>query len=62
MAIIAAGAVTAATLSAWPDLIVGIGIFGMNVDASRQVYSAAWAERRIGLQNRSSGFRGELRE
>jgi Co/Zn/Cd efflux system component len=29
VAIIAAGAVTAATLSAWPDLFVGIGIFGM---------------------------------
>jgi Co/Zn/Cd efflux system component len=46
VAIIAAGAVTAATLSAWPDLIVGIGIFGMNLDASRQVYGAAREERR----------------
>jgi Co/Zn/Cd efflux system component len=49
VAIIAAGAVTAATLSAWPDLIVGIGIFGMNLDASRQVYSAARAERRVAV-------------
>jgi Co/Zn/Cd efflux system component len=49
VAIIAAGAVTAATLSAWPDLIVGIGIFGMNLDASRQVYSAARAERRVAI-------------
>ena len=46
VAIIAAGAVTAATLSAWPDLIVGIGIFAMNLDASRQVYGAAREERR----------------
>jgi Co/Zn/Cd efflux system component len=46
VAIIAAGIVTAATLSAWPDLIVGIGIFGLNLDASRQVYSAARDERR----------------
>jgi Co/Zn/Cd efflux system component len=49
VAIIAAGAVTAATLSAWPDLIVGIGIFAMNADASRQVYVAARAERRAAL-------------
>ena len=49
MAIIAAGAVTAATLSAWPDLIVGLGIFAMNLDASRQVYAAARAERRAAL-------------
>ena len=33
VAIIAAGIVTAATLSAWPDLIVGLGIFGSNLDA-----------------------------
>jgi Co/Zn/Cd efflux system component len=46
VAIIAAGAVTAATLSTWPDLIVGLGIFAMNLDASRQVYVAARAERR----------------
>jgi len=49
VAIIAAGAVTAATLSAWPDLIVGLGIFAMNLDASRQVYAAARAERRAAL-------------
>jgi Co/Zn/Cd efflux system component len=46
VAIIAAGAVTAATLSTWPDLIAGLGIFAMNLDASRQVYVAARAERR----------------
>jgi Co/Zn/Cd efflux system component len=49
VAIIAAGAVTAATLSAWPDLIVGIGIFGMNLDASRQVYGAARDDHRAAL-------------
>ena len=37
VAIIAAGIVTAATLSAWPDLIVSLGIFGLNLDVSRQV-------------------------
>lgn len=43
--IIAAGAVTAFVWrSAWPDLIVGIGIAVMNVDAAREVWKAARAE------------------
>jgi Co/Zn/Cd efflux system component len=42
---IAAGLVTEATASAWPDLIVGLGIFALNLDASRQVYGAARDER-----------------
>lgn len=46
VAIIAAGVVTALTLSALPDLIVGLGIFALNLDAARQVYSAARHERR----------------
>lgn len=46
VAIIAAGLVTAVTLSVWPDLLVGLGIFAMNLDASRQVYAAARDERR----------------
>ncbi len=46
VAIIAAGLATAATRSAWPDLLVGLGIFGLNLDASRQVYTAARGERR----------------
>lgn len=41
IAIIAAGLITAATLSAWPDLVVGLGIFLMNLDAAREVFSAA---------------------
>jgi Co/Zn/Cd efflux system component len=41
VAIIAAGLVTALTHSLWPDLIVGLGIFAMNLDAAREVYSAA---------------------
>ena len=49
IAIIAAGFVTAATLSAWPDLIVGLGIFMLNLDAAREVYTAARAERRLPL-------------
>lgn len=49
IAIIAAGIVTAMTLSAWPDLIVGLGIFAINLDAARQIYLAARAERRLPL-------------
>jgi Co/Zn/Cd efflux system component len=45
VAIIAAGFVTAATLSVWPDLIVGLGIALLNADASRQVLTAARKER-----------------
>lgn len=46
LAIIAAGLVTAYTLSAWPDLIVGLGIAIMNADAAREVWGAAREEHR----------------
>jgi Co/Zn/Cd efflux system component len=46
VAIIVAGIVTAGTISLWPDLIVGLGILLINLDAARQVYSAALGERR----------------
>jgi Co/Zn/Cd efflux system component len=49
VAIIAAGLITAITTSVWPDLIVGVGIFVMNLDASREVYSAARNERKAAL-------------
>jgi Co/Zn/Cd efflux system component len=49
VAIIAAGLATAVTASAWPDLGVGLGIFALNLDASRQVYGAARDERRAAL-------------
>lgn len=45
IAIIATGVITAATLSPWPDLIVGLGIFLMNLDAAREVFEAARKER-----------------
>src|SRR6266852_7670169 len=46
LAIIAAGGVTAFVWqSAWPDLLVGIGIAVMNADAAREVWSAARDER-----------------
>lgn len=46
IAIILAGLVTALTHSAWPDLIVGLGIAAMNADAAREVWQAARAEHR----------------
>jgi len=47
VAIIAAGFVTAYTLSGWPDLIVGLGIAAMNADAAREVWNAAREEHRV---------------
>jgi Co/Zn/Cd efflux system component len=47
VAIIAAGAVTAYTLSAWPDLIVGAAIAIMNAGAAREVWRAARAEHTV---------------
>jgi Co/Zn/Cd efflux system component len=44
VAIITAGSLTAYFLSAWPDLIVGLGIALMNADAAREVWTAARAE------------------
>jgi Co/Zn/Cd efflux system component len=46
VAIVAAGLVTAATLSAWPDLIVGLGIAALNADAAREVWEEAREEHR----------------
>jgi len=45
VAIIGAGLVTAATLSLWPDLIVGLGIAALNADAAREVYLRAKREK-----------------
>ena len=45
VAIIAAGGVTLFWRAAWPDLIVGAGIFALNLDAAREVYVAARKER-----------------
>ena len=45
VAIIAAGLVTALLwMSAWPDLIVGLGIAALNADAAREVWQAAREE------------------
>ncbi len=44
IAIIAAGIITAATGSAWPDLVVGLAIAIMNADAAREVWTTAHDE------------------
>lgn len=47
IAIIAAGLVTAFLWrTAWPDLLVGLGIAAMNADAAREVWVAAREEHR----------------
>jgi len=46
IAIIAAGLLTAATASHWPDLIVGLGIAALNAGAAHEVYEAARGEHR----------------
>lgn len=45
VAIVLTGFLTLATLSAWPDLIVGLGIAILNADAAREVLQAARKER-----------------
>jgi Co/Zn/Cd efflux system component len=54
VAIIAAGFVTAYTHSAWPDLVVGLGIAAMNADAAREVWHAAREEHRAADSERIS--------
>jgi Co/Zn/Cd efflux system component len=44
VAIIAAGLLTSATQSHWPDLIVGLGIAALNAGAAHEVYEAAREE------------------
>ncbi len=44
IAIMAAGFLTVATRSIWPDLVVGCGVAWMNLDAAREVLRAARGE------------------
>jgi len=46
IAIILAAGITALWPSGWPDLVVGLGIFLMNLDAAHEVYVAARRENR----------------
>jgi Co/Zn/Cd efflux system component len=51
VAIIAAGLVTAFLwVSAWPDLIVGLGIVALNADAAREVWQAARDEHKAAVE------------
>ncbi|QNG43498.1 cation transporter [Sphingobium yanoikuyae] len=47
IAIIAAGLVTLRSPSIWPDIVVGVGIAIMNLDAARAVWAAAREEQRL---------------
>jgi Co/Zn/Cd efflux system component len=50
IAIVGAGLVTAYIFrSAWPDLIVGMGILVLNADAAREVFKAAREEHRVAI-------------
>jgi len=52
IAIIVAGLATAlAWRSAWPDLIVGLGIAALNSNAAREVWTVAREEHRAELSN-----------
>ena len=51
VAIIIAGIVTAYTLSVWPDVIVGLGIAAMNLDAAREVWGVARQEHKAAIQS-----------
>lgn len=46
VAIIAAGVATFFTQSLWPDVLVGLGIAAMNIDAAKEVWDAARDEDR----------------
>lgn len=53
IAIIAAALVTAIHPSAWPDLVVGLGIMVLNADAAREVWRAARDEHRVASASES---------
>lgn len=47
IAIIGAGLVTAIVPSVWPDVIVGLGVAIMNIDAAKEVWEAARSEHEV---------------
>jgi Co/Zn/Cd efflux system component len=51
VAIIIAGIVTAYMLSVWPDVIVGLGIAAINLDAAREVWGVARQEHKAAIQS-----------
>jgi len=57
IAIILAGGVTAFYPTPWPDLVVGLGIAVMNLDAAREVYQEAREEHASGGDDRPANRR-----
>jgi Co/Zn/Cd efflux system component len=51
IAIIGAGLLTLVLPSAWPDVLVGLGIAYMNVDAAKEVWTAARSEHRAAVDD-----------
>jgi Co/Zn/Cd efflux system component len=51
VAIVGAGLTTVFVRSAWPDLIVGLGIALMNAGAAREVYTMARSEHSFSVKN-----------
>jgi Co/Zn/Cd efflux system component len=51
VAIIVAGLITVALPSVWPDVLVGLGIAYMNVDAAKEVWTAARSEHRAAIDS-----------
>lgn len=49
VAIIAAGLLTARTQSAWPDLLVGLGIAGASTAAAKEIFQQAREEHRASM-------------
>jgi Co/Zn/Cd efflux system component len=49
VAIVGAGLATIYFRSAWPDLLVGLGIAGVNAGAAREIYTTARAEHRTAV-------------
>lgn len=53
IAMIGAGLATAATLSIWPDIVIGLGIGALNANAAFEVYEAAMEENDDGKKDHS---------
>jgi len=54
VAIIVAALATTFTNNAWPDLITGLAISIVNMDAAREAYSAAVKERAEALKSKQA--------
>ncbi len=55
LAIMAAAGLTALWPSIWPDIVVGLGIAGLNADAAKEIWAAARREHGAALAARDGG-------